>query len=57
MAVDHTEFIKIMDFEPQEKPDPDALMAQAQRSPIAAPATKPATACADTDDLLKSLGL
>lgn len=57
MAVDHTEFIKIVDFEPQEKPDPDALMAQAQHAPAAAPAAAVATQADETDDLLKALGL
>lgn len=54
MAVDHTEFIKIVDFEPQEKPDPDTVMAQA-RQPADTAVPQPATNT-DTDDLLKSLG-
>ena len=56
LAIDRTEFIKLYDFEPQETPDPDALMAQAhQPAPAAAP---PAAATdSDTDDLLKSLGM
>ena len=32
LAMDRTEFIKVVDFEPQERPDPDALMAQANAS-------------------------
>lgn len=58
MAVDHMEFIKIKDFEPQEKPDPDQLMEQAHaaKADKAAHAAAPATNT-DTDDLLKSLGL
>ena len=28
LAIDRTEFVKLYDFEPQETPDPDALMAQ-----------------------------
>ena len=56
MAVDHMEFIKIKDFEPQEKPDPDLVMAQTREAHAkAAPAV--ATSSSDTDDLLKSLGL
>lgn len=55
MAVDHMEFIKIKDFEAQEKPDPDLVMAQAREAQsVQAPA---AAASSDTDDLLKSLGL
>ena len=55
LAIDRTEFIKLYDFEPQEVPDPAALIAQAhhkptQESPVAAPP-------ADTDNLLKSLGM
>jgi len=55
LAIDRTEFIKLYDFEPQEVPDPDALIAQAhhkpaQEAPVAAPPS-------DTDNLLKSLGM
>jgi CheY-specific phosphatase CheX len=55
LAVDRTEFVKLYDFEPQERPDPDALMAQgASRtpSPPAAPAEE-----SDTEALLRSLGM
>ncbi|HQQ71469.1 MAG TPA: DUF3334 family protein [Alicycliphilus sp.] len=54
LAMDRTQFIKLFDFEPQEVPDPDALMAQATQ---AATATTPPGADADTDALLKSLGM
>lgn len=56
LALDRTQFIKLFDFEPQEVPDPDALMAQATQ---AASATTPpgADADADTEALLKSLGM
>lgn len=55
LAMDRTEFIKVVDFEPQERPDPDALMAQtAAGAPAAAPAPAAST---DTDELLKSLGM
>ena len=59
MAVDHMEFIKIKDFEAQEKPDPDLVMAQAReaQSGQAPAAINTAVASSDTDDLLKSLGL
>ncbi len=56
MAIDRTEFIRLFDFAPQEKPDPDALIAQAgQQAAPAAPSAAPSSS--DTDDLLKSLGM
>lgn len=58
LAIDRTEFIKLYDFEPQEVPDPDALMAQAQEDasqPAAPPAASPAET--DTEALLRSLGM
>ena len=61
LAIDHTEFIKLYDFEPQETPDPDALIAQAngpQSTAAQAPASAPSpSGDSDTDDLLKSLGM
>ncbi|MNV88716.1 hypothetical protein D3C71_1829420 [compost metagenome] len=55
LAIDRTEFIKLYDFEAQEVPDADALMAESQGAP-AVPA--PASAGQDdTDALLKSLGM
>ena len=57
LAIDRTEFIKLYDFEPQEAPDPDALIAQAQED-AAQPAAAPAPAVeSDTDALLRSLGM
>ena len=59
LAIDRTEFIKLYEFEPQEVPDPDALMAQAQEAAsqsAAAPAAAP-VAESDTDALLRSLGM
>ena len=57
LAIDRTEFIKLYDFEPQEAPDPDALIAQAQEN-AAQPAAAPAPAVeSDTDALLRSLGM
>ena len=55
LAIDRTEFIKLYDFEAQEAPDPDALMAQSQAAPPV-PAPPPAGQD-DTDALLKSLGM
>ena len=61
LAIDRTEFIKLYDFEPQEAPDPDALIAQAHLASAApAPAAPDAGAAAeasDTEELLKSLGM
>lgn len=64
LAVDHTEFIKLYDFEPQNAPDPDALMKEMNEimlaghmpktPPVAPP---PSLDNTDTDDLLKSLGM
>lgn len=56
LAIDRTEFIKIYDFEPQEAPEPDELMAQTH---LAAAQPGPSGAGRDsaTDDLLKSLGM
>jgi len=55
LAIDRTEFIKLYDFEAQEAPGPDALMAQSQAAPPV-PAPPPAGQD-DTDALLKSLGM
>lgn len=55
LAIDHTEFIKIKDFDAQEVPDPDALIAEAgarRASSAAAP-----TDADDNDELLRSLGM
>lgn len=59
MAVDHMEFIKIKDFEAQEKPDPDRVMAETHEahSKQATTAINTEASQSDTDDLLKSLGL
>ncbi|MFN3376475.1 MAG: DUF3334 family protein [Burkholderiaceae bacterium] len=61
LAIDRTQFIKLYDFEPQEVPDPDKLIAEAAESG-AAPAAPAAPAAApagdpDMDALLKSLGM
>jgi len=54
LAIDRTEFIKLYDFEPLEAPDPDELIAQANRESAAALQQKQPN---DHDDLLKSLGI
>ena len=56
LAIDRTQFIKLYDFEPQDAPDPDALMAQASTAAPAAAAAVSATD-EDTEALLKSLGM
>jgi CheY-specific phosphatase CheX len=54
LAVDRTEFIKLVDFEPNEVPDPDELLEQNGRPfEIAVPAD----GADDADVLLKSLGM
>jgi len=55
LAIDRTEFIKLHDFEANEVPDPDALIAQNHYEVAAAPAA--AAESNEHDDLLKSLGL
>jgi len=54
LAIDHTEFIKIYDFEPHDAPDPDELIAQAgnESRSVAPPPQND-----ENDDLLKSLGM
>ena len=54
LAIDRTEFVKLYDFEPQERPDPDALMAQNHE---AAPSTPETTGNSETEELLRSLGM
>ncbi|MDD2546626.1 MAG: DUF3334 family protein, partial [Burkholderiaceae bacterium] len=58
LAIDQTQFIKLYDFEPQEAPDPDALMEASRQAPGAPAPQAPAEAGShDTDALLKSLGM
>jgi CheY-specific phosphatase CheX len=57
LAIDRTEFIKLRDFETNEAPDPDELIAQARggkkrKTPKASPPVQN-----DNDELLKSLGM
>ncbi len=60
LAMDRTEFVKLVDFAPQEAPDPDALLAdtQSQTSEAEPSASAPASSADDeTAALLKSLGM
>ncbi len=56
LAIDQTEFIKLYDFEAQDVPDPDALIAQTHaQSALGTGASAPVSS--EHDDLLNSLGL
>ncbi|HOI51574.1 MAG TPA: DUF3334 family protein, partial [Azonexus sp.] len=55
LAIDHTEFIQINEFDAQEIPDPDALIAEAGAASAVAP--EAATGGSEHDDLLRSLGM
>lgn len=59
LAMDRTEFIKLVDFAPQEAPDPDALLADAQNQAPHDPKASAAASATDDDTaaLLKSLGM
>ncbi len=59
LAIDRTEFIKLFDFEPQEAPDPDSLIANAQAGAASARSAQPAKPVSsnDRDNLLDSLGM
>ena len=54
LAIDRTEFIKLHDFEANEVPNPDELIAQTN---AAKQSQSPTSAPVDQDELLKSLGL
>lgn len=58
LAMDRTEFIKLHEFDTNEVPDPDALLAseQANQGTVAAAAPPPASDD-DNAELLKSLGM
>jgi chemotaxis protein CheY-P-specific phosphatase CheC len=55
LAIDHSEFIKLHDFEVNDNLNPDEVIAQASAQQ-AAP-TEPAESSSEHDDLLKSLGM
>ncbi|MDA0190137.1 MAG: DUF3334 family protein [Proteobacteria bacterium] len=57
MAIDRTEFIKLYDFEPNEAPDPDALIAQVNGGARPPAPAAPALKNSEHDDLLDSLGM
>ena len=61
LAIDRTEFIKLFDFEANEAPDPDDLIAQANAQHTPEPEPEPQdpqqTPANEHDDLLKSLGM
>jgi len=55
LAIDHSEFIKLHDFEVNENINPDELIAQANAEQAAS--TVPAAPSNEHDELLKSLGM
>lgn len=55
LAVDRTEFIRLYDFDPNEVPDPDALLDAVNAGKVAPGAA--ARGKDDNDDLLASLGM
>lgn len=57
LAIDRTQFLKLYDFEPQDAPDPDAVMAQVAGEASASPAASSPATDDDTDALLRSLGM
>lgn len=60
LAIDRTEFVKLREFEPEEAPDPDALIDQHGHGSAGQSSPRPPDASAasdETDDLLKSLGM
>ena len=56
LAIDKTEFIKLYDFEAQDAPDPDALIAQTNAQSAPGPAAQKDSSN-EHEDLLNSLGL
>lgn len=58
LAIDRTEFVKLREFEPQERPDADALMtANANTRPAASEPPPASSSDLDTQELLRSLGM
>lgn len=55
LAIDRTEFIKLHDFDANDTPDPDALLAMEQANKVSEPLA--VTPVDDNADLLKSLGM
>ena len=56
LAVDNIQFIKMVDFEVPDIPDPSAVMAQVHANELPAKAPVQASS-SETDDFLKSLGM
>jgi CheY-specific phosphatase CheX len=56
LAIDRTEFIKLHEFDVNEAPDPDALLAMEHPDPNAQPTAAPASPD-ENSELLKSLGM
>ncbi|MBA5639499.1 DUF3334 family protein [Duganella sp. LX20W] len=58
LAIDRTEFVRLYEFDANETPDPDALLAFEQENQAqAAEAVPVQTEAEDNDELLKSLGM
>jgi CheY-specific phosphatase CheX len=58
LAIDRTEFVRLYEFDANETPDPDALLAFEQENQNqAAESASASTADEDNDELLKSLGM
>ncbi|GAB4402449.1 MAG: DUF3334 family protein [Rhodoferax sp.] len=57
LAIDRTEFIQLHDFDANEQPDPDAVLAEVAAQPNPTPASTPGAAEDDHDRLLRELGL
>ena len=57
MAIDNTEFIQLYDFEAQDVPNPDELIAQVQSNSAATATPAAAAGKSAQDDLLDSLGM
>jgi len=58
LAIDRTEFIKLHDFDANDVPNPDELIAQTNAHVgVEGSAPSPASEPADHDELLKSLGM
>jgi len=57
LAIDHTEFIKLREFDANEVLDPDALLEQQQQQPAAVSEPVSDALDVDSDELLRSLGM
>ena len=57
LAIDHTEFIKLREFDANEVLDPDALLEQQQQQPASVSEPVSDALDVDSDELLRSLGM